>query len=95
MIVTLDVIKQETGREDDYHDAMLKRKLNEAEGVIIDYLKVASDAYADGEGLNDFPLVIAAAVIEVTILKYENPHDDPLSPAVKSILHRLRDPAMA
>ena len=95
MIVTLDVIKQEVGREDDYHDAMLKRKLNQAELIVIDYLKVASDAYADGEGLNDFPLVVAAAVINVTRILYENPDEAPLSKAVTNILHRLRDPAMA
>lgn len=95
MKVTLDMIKQEVGREDDYHDALLKRKIGEAEQIVIDYLKVDSDAYEDAEGINDFPVLIAAAVIAVTRIQYERPDDTPLSPAVMNILHRLRDPAMA
>ena len=94
MIVTLDTIKQEVGRMDDFHDEMLARKLVESEAIVIDYLKVASDAYEDIDGNNDFPQLIAAAVIAVTRIQYERPDDDPLSPAVTNILHRLRDPAM-
>jgi hypothetical protein len=94
MIVTLDIIKQEVGRMDDYHDEMIQRKLDESESIVIDYLKVDSDAYDNGSGINDFPRLIAAAVIAVARILYERPDDDPLSPAVTNILHRLRDPAM-
>ena len=94
MIVTLDTIKQEVGRIDNYHDEMLARKLAESEAIVIDYLKVVSTVYENGDGINDFPQLIAAAVIAVTRIQYERPDDDPLSPAVTNILHRLRDPAM-
>lgn len=94
MIVTLEMVKQEVGRRDDFHDELLDRKLTEAEAIVIDYLKVAEDAYG-GAGSNDFPTVVAAAVINISRILYEHPDDDPLSEAVKNILHRLRDPALA
>lgn len=95
MIVTLDIIKQEVGRLDDFHDDMLTRKVDEAEAIVIDYLKVAATTYQDTDGNNDFPPVIASSVIAVARTLYEKPEDDPLSDGVKNILHRLRDPALA
>lgn len=95
MIITLDMVKDEVGRMDDMHDAMLQRKLSEGTAIVLDYLKVAADQYEDDNGDNDVPAIVGAAIISVTKMLYERPDDDPLTEGVKNILHRLRDPALA
>lgn len=95
MIVTLEMIKQEIGRTDDFHDELIARKLTEAEAIILDYLKLDADAYDDVDGNIDAPIVVASGIILATKNLYDDPEADPLSPAVKNIVHRYRDPALA
>lgn len=95
MILTLEQLKQEVGRHDDYHDELLQLKLTLAESIVIDYLKPADPNVYGGPGINDFPDVIAAGVLLIARALYETPENDPLTPAVKSILKGSRDPALA
>lgn len=95
MIVTLDIMQEEIGRLDDYHAALISRKITDAEAIVIDYIKAESDAYENDDEVNDFPQVIAAAVIQVCKNLYERPDEDPISEGVKNLLYRQRDPALA
>jgi hypothetical protein len=44
-------------------------------------------------GDDDFPDDVYAAIVRVIMSMYDDPKEDPLTAAVRSILHRRRDPA--
>jgi hypothetical protein len=95
MIVTLEMMKLELGISVDAQDDMLMQHIDNAEAIVLDYIKVDSDTYTDGTGQNDFPVVIGAAVVMVARSLFEKPDADPITVAVQNVLHRQRTQAMA
>jgi hypothetical protein len=95
MILDLEAVKQELKVDIDDDDERIVRKMDQAVAIVLDFLKVDSDAYENVDGDNDFPDIVYAGVIGVILAMYDKPDKDPLTPAVRSMLHRLRDPALA
>ena len=96
MIVDLETAKQHLHVIDDADDDNIFRKLEEASAIVLDYLKLDDDAYAiDASPYVEPPKMVRVAVLLVLENLYDRPEEDPLSNAVRSILHRKRDPALA
>ncbi len=95
MLLDLEAVKQELKVDIDDDDERIVRTMDQAVEIVLDYMKVASDAYTNTEGDNDFPNIVYASIIRVIISMYYEPDKDPLTPAVVSMLRRLRDPAFA
>ena len=100
-LIGLDEAKSHLQMDHDLDDDEIERKLSEAQEIVLDYLKLPSDSYTDtaGDPVNVPPVVISAVKLVLGAL-YENREGNldgpqPLSQAVKDLLHRLRDPAMA
>lgn len=95
MILELEAIKQELKVDIDADDERIQSTMTQAALIVLDYLKVASDEYEDEEGVSDYPDIVYAAIIRVVMALYDTPEKDPLTEAVRSMLHRSRDPAIA
>lgn len=95
MILDLEAVKQELKVDIDDDDDRIVRTMDQATAIVLDFLKVASDAYEDVNGDNDFPDIVYAAIVRVIQSMYDTPEKDPLTEAVRSMLHRSRDPALA
>lgn len=95
MILDIESVKQELRVDTDDDDERILRTMDQAVAVVLDFLKVASDTYENVDGVNDFPDIVYAAIVGVIGSMYDYPQDDPLTPAVRSMLHRMRDPALA
>lgn len=88
----------DTERMDDIEDRVLQ-----ASDIVMDYIKLdepPDDWYDDSSPavLNAVPYLIQAAVLVVAgelFMNREASVVDVLSPSVKSMLHRYRDPALA
>ncbi|MBB2977676.1 head-tail connector protein [Paraburkholderia tropica] len=82
-------------------DAAIKDLVDAASGIIIDYLKLKAvpDDWAleNGETPSTVPGPVRSAVLLVlgTLYADREGTTDPLTPAVESLLMRLRDPAVA
>jgi hypothetical protein len=72
-------------------DDLLTMYILQASDIVIDYIKQYEHTWTDTTA----PHTIKAAVLLVLNVLYDNPADDPLTPGVKNILHRYRDPALA
>lgn len=92
-VLTLPIAKQHLNVVHDEDDDKIDRCIDFAEAALIDYLKVTSidDVYVGSPAV--FPSHIYAALILMTEAFYEN--QDPITPAVASLLLRSRDPALA
>ena len=80
--------------DDDDTDAQLM--LDQAEGIVIDYLKRPDHGWDEGT----VPWSVSAAILLVFGSLWEHREGDaegfdPISPAVVSLLARQRDPALA
>ena len=96
MIVDLETAKQHLKVVDDADDDNIFRKLAEAEAIVLDYLKIPASSYdIDASPYVEPPKMVRAAILLVLENLYDRPEQDPLSNAVRSILHRSRDPALA
>jgi hypothetical protein len=96
MLVDLEATKRHLRRDDDHDDDRIVSTIRQASAIVLDYLKVAPEYYSGTDGnLEDVPLMVEAATLLVIESLYDHPDQDPLSDAVRSILHRLRDPALA
>lgn len=95
MILDIEAVKQELKIDIDDDDERVVRTMDQAVSIVLDFLKVDSDAYENDDGDNDFPDIVYAAIVRVILSMYDEPEKDPLTPAVRSMLHRLRDPALA
>jgi hypothetical protein len=95
MIVDLETAKRHLRRTDDDDDTNIVLKLEQASAIVLDYLKLDADTYdIDASPLEEAPKMVEAATLLVLEALYVS-DEDPLTNAVKSILHRSRDPALA
>lgn len=85
----------------DARSAGLASLIEDATGIVLDYLKTDGSQWSlepdDGEGEDDAPSAVPAPVRAAIILVVRNLFDEveePLSSAVKALLHRYRDPAL-
>ncbi len=105
MLITLEQAKAQIEMDHDLSDDMLAEKVLEASAIVLDFLKKDADLWQDSSGVpQDVPLVVQAATKMVFGALFENREGgnevnqdvpQPLSQAVKDLLHRYRDPAMA
>ena len=96
MIVDLETAKRHLRRTDDDDDENIVSKLEQASAIVVDYLKLDAGTYDVGASpYVEPPQMVQAAVLLTLENLYVNPEEDPLSNAVRSILHRSRDPALA
>lgn len=98
-LVTLADAKEQLRIESDNtdHDAHLTRIVDQASHIVTDFLKIDEDEYGTSpdDGSPAVPnLVQAATLLVIEKLFDGTPDEDPLTPAVRSILHRYRDPAL-
>lgn len=96
MLVDLESAKRHLRRDDDDDDTRIVATIHQASAIVLDFLKISQDSYSGTDGdLFGVPLMVEAATLLVIENLYDHPEIDPLSEAVRSILHRLRDPALA
>lgn len=106
MLVTLERAKSQEYVIHDADDAEITNKVEEASDIVLDY--VGDRENANGWSAEDplpadaiaVPGVISAAVLLVFGALWENRDGgedgpEPLSPAVKNLLRRYRDPVIA
>ena len=95
MLIDLDSAKRHLRITNDAQDERVHSKVVQASAIVRDYLKVDADEWdIDDTSAAVLPYEIEAAAL----LVLEALHDgstEPLSDAVKSLLHRHRDPALA
>ena len=90
-LVTLDEGKRRLGivLSETYYDQRVIDLTEQATDIVIDYIKRPDHGWTDA----DSPPLIKAAVLEVVKSLFEGA--DPLPQAVKDLLWRSRDPALA
>ena len=97
-VLTLELAKAHLRKTTDEQDDLIMRLLNEARDIVLDYLKLDADTYEDetDTGLHTVPNIVCAAILRVLEALYAGNHDEQvLSQAVRDVLHRSRDPALA
>ena len=96
MLVDIDTAKRHLRRDDNYDDERIALLIDQASEIMIDYLKLPEGTYQATDGSpDDVPRMVEAATLLVIESMYDRPEVDPLTEAVRSILHRSRDPAIA
>lgn len=96
MLVDLESAKQQVRRDDDADDDRIVDLIRDASVIVLQFMKISEDSYSGTDGnLVDVPLPVRRATLLVIEEMYDRPENDPLTPAVRSILHRMRDPALA
>lgn len=96
MIVDLETAKRNLHILSDDDDENLVLLLEVASAIVVDFLKLDTGTYDLGASpYVEPPKPVEMAVLLVMENLYDRPDDDPLSTAVRSVLHRLRDPALA
>jgi hypothetical protein len=91
-LITLTEAKTHLRIYDDYYDTDLFLKGTAASEIILDYLKQLDSDWTP----ETTPFKVKAATLLVLGALFEDREGgDPISPAVKSLLMRLRDPAYA
>ena len=98
-LVSLDRAKAHLRIDADDQDEEVSLKITDASDIVIDYLKRPDHGWTD----TDAPGQVQAAVLLVLGALWsqregagQNAEDlDPISPAVVSLLRRMRDPALA
>lgn len=100
-LVTLDVAKEHLRPPGNADDGRIERLINQASGIVLDYLKLDSDAYMNTSGTPEetVPYAVEAAVLLVLGALYDNTDGQdkdkqPLSDAVKALLHTRRTPTV-
>lgn len=96
MIVDLETVKRNLHIVADDDDENLVMLLESASDIVVDFLKLDVGTY----DIDASPYVAPPKPVEVAVLLvlgnlYDKPNEDPLTVAVRSVLHRLRDPALA
>lgn len=98
-LVTLEIAKEHLKPPGDIDDVKIERLIEEASVIVLDYIKLESDAYQNTDGTPDgtVPPPVRAAMLLVLDVLYEvsDGSVDPLTPAVKSLLHTRRVPTLA
>lgn len=96
MIVDIETAKRNLHIIDDDDDENVLLLLEAASAIVVDFLKLEVGTYDIGSSpYMAPPKPVEMAVLLVLENLYDRPDEDPLSPAVRSVLHRLRDPALA
>jgi hypothetical protein len=96
MLVDLETTKKHLRRDDDDDDDRIVKLIRASSDIVLDFLKISEDSYSGTDGnLVDVPLMVEQATLLVIENLYDRPTEDPLTEAVRSILHRMRDPALA
>jgi hypothetical protein len=72
-------------------DELVTMKIEHASNIVADYIKDPGNGWT----AETAPRLIKAAVLLVLGIIYDDAAADPLTPGVKNILRRWRDPAMA
>lgn len=98
-LVSLDRAKAHLRIDADDQDEEVSLKITDASDIVLDYLKRPGHGWTD----TDAPGQVQAAVLLVLGALWsqregagQNAEDlDPISPAVVSLLRRMRDPALA
>ena len=94
MLVDIETAKRHLRIDTDDSDENLARKIEQASAIVRDYLKVDDDEWdIDDTSASVLPYEVEAAVLLVMEALYDG--TEPLSQAVKDLLHRHRDPALA
>ena len=73
--------------------ADLAQKVEDATGIVIDYIKNPGHGWT--EQTVPSPVRTAILLVLTTIYEYRGGEVDPISPSVKSLLDRLRDRTLA
>lgn len=90
-LVSLAAAKAQLRVLHDDDDEDIDRKLSEATGIVIDYLKRPDHGWTE----ETVPYPVSASIKLVLTGLWDDREGDPLTPAVKNLLRRLRDPALA
>lgn len=101
-LVTLQEAKDHLKPPGSIDDARILRIIKQATVIVLKYCKLELDAYQDSnlEPTAEVPGDLTAATLLVIGSLYDNADGqnadkDPLSPAVKSLLHDTRKPTLA
>jgi hypothetical protein len=102
-LVTLDQAKEHLKPPGDIDDTRIERLIEEASQIVLDYIKLPSDAYQStsfSPNEDEVPPQVRAATLLVLGALYDNgdgqdPDKNPISPAVISILTPKRTPTLA
>lgn len=96
-LVDLETAKAHLRMDSDAEDADIQFKLEQASAIVVDYLKLPEGKWQVGESSASVaPWPVQAAVMLVLgALFKDREGGDPLSQAVKDLIHRYRDPALA
>ncbi|ACL57572.1 head-tail connector protein [Methylobacterium nodulans] len=92
-LVTLEAAKLHLRIDGTDEDALVQDKIEAATDLVLDYLKTPEHGWT----AETVPARVKAAILLALGVLYENREGqvDPLTDAVRSLLHRLRDPAIA
>lgn len=102
--VTLNQAKDHLRQYESYDDADIQLKIEQATAIILDFLKLSgvpdswnSDSASESPGGGVPPLIQAATLLVLGELfkNREASAADLLSPGIKDLLRRYRDPALA
>jgi hypothetical protein len=95
-IISLDQAKAQLRLNDDYSDTELTGMVDAASDIVANYLQWGDTPPYDGTD-KPYPPRIQTATLLVLASLYEDREgaNDPIGPAVVSILRRDRDPALA
>jgi hypothetical protein len=105
--VTLDEAKAHLRIDYASDDTEVQDKLDEAQGIVLDYLKNPTGVFYEPDGVTPLtnppaPVTAAIKLVLGNLWRYREGgderytvHVDPISQAVISLLMRLRDPAFA
>lgn len=93
--ISLSVVKSQLRVEHGDDDERIEWCIDKGVAIVLDYLKVSEDSFLVGSPpALDVPFHIEAAIM-LTIEAIYDKAGDPITDAVKSLLARSRDPAVA
>lgn len=90
-LITSDEAKRHLKVDSDDDDADVMAKALQAEAIIIDYIKKPDHEWT----AETVPYVIKAAMLLMLGQLYADRENADITPPIKNLLHRSRDPAIA
>lgn len=95
-LITLDDAREQMHMTHRLDDSRITKNIARAEAIVFDYIEKPDGFWLDfSPGEDSPPEVLTAACLMVVESLCEDGHTgDPLSPAVKNLLTRFRDPAV-